>query len=322
MINKLIESIKKYDSIIIHRHNRPDLDALGSQLGLARSIQSTFPSKRVYVVGDSSNRYAFIGKMDEIEDSVYEGALAIICDVAVSALVSDNRYLLAKEVFVVDHHTNSSDIVGAYTIINSEKAACAEYIAEILYDNEFIVNKECATALFGGIVTDSGRFQYNSTSPNTFLVASKLLASGAEMEWLYNNLYVEDLSSKRMKSYFANAFLVTENNVAYLKNDASVFDKFKVDVFSISRGMVNQMAGIEGINIWCNFTQDIDNNVILGEFRSRGVVIVDIAKKYGGGGHDMACGASLKSWEEVDLILHDFDIRAKEYADGTSITKD
>jgi len=80
--------------------------------------------------------------------------------------------------------------------------------------------------------------------------------------------------------------------------------------------MVNQMAGIKEIPIWANFTEDVENNLIVGEFRSRGIIIVDIAKKYGGGGHNNACGASLKNWNEVELVLKDLDERAKEYAEN------
>jgi bifunctional oligoribonuclease and PAP phosphatase NrnA len=75
--------------------------------------------------------------------------------------------------------------------------------------------------------------------------------------------------------------------------------------------MVNQMAGIKEIPIWANFTEDIENNVIVGEFRARGIMIVDIAKKYGGGGHDQACGASLKNWDEVEQILKDLRRKGK-----------
>lgn len=60
--------IKKYERIIVLRHSRPDLDALGSQIGLAQAISTNFPEKEVYMVGDPSSRYQFIGKMDEISD--------------------------------------------------------------------------------------------------------------------------------------------------------------------------------------------------------------------------------------------------------------
>ncbi|HBT60076.1 MAG TPA: bifunctional oligoribonuclease/PAP phosphatase NrnA, partial [Acholeplasmataceae bacterium] len=98
---------------------------------------------------------------------------------------------------------------------------------------------------------------------------------------------------------------------AYLKNDQSVFDKYNVDVFTVSRGMVNLASGIEEIRIWLNFTYDKERDVILGEFRSRGIKIVDIAKKFGGGGHEQACGASLKTWEEVDQMITEFKALAK-----------
>ena len=83
MYNKILNTIKQYDTIIISRHSRPDLDALGSQLGLKHLILENFKEKKVYVVGDMS-RSCFLGEMDEIEDSEYENALFIYTDVSVS----------------------------------------------------------------------------------------------------------------------------------------------------------------------------------------------------------------------------------------------
>ena len=110
-----------------------------------------------------------------------------------------------------------------------------------------------------------------------------------------------------MKNWFGTQFKTTKEGVAYLKNGREVFERYKVDFFNISRGMVGVMAGIAEIPIWCNFTLDIENDVIIGEFRSRELSIVEIAKKYGGGGHDLACGATLHSWEEVDQVIEDFN---------------
>ena len=66
------------------------------------------------------------------------------------------------------------------------------------------------------------------------------------------------------------------------------------------------MAGLREIEIWCNFTYDVTKGAIIGEFRSRGINIVDIAKKYGGGGHLQACGATLKYWDECDKVIADY----------------
>lgn len=306
MKNKLFLKIETYNTIILHRHSRPDLDALGSQRGLALVLKHAYPEKKIYMVGDMSARYSFLGQMDEIEDSVYENALVIITDVAVSNMVSDERYKLAKEIFVIDHHKNPSDIT-QNILCDSSKIAVSEYIAELLLEREFTIPAAAATAFYGGIVTDSGRFQYGETTGDTLILAGKLLKLGADKEFIYKNLYTEGLAERQMKNWFAARFQTTEHGVAYLKNGEEVFEKYNVDFFDISRGMVGVMAGIKEIPIWCNFTLDIVNNKIVGEFRSREASIVEIAKKYGGGGHDLACGATLSSWEEVDLVIQDFD---------------
>ena len=76
--------------------------------------------------------------------------------------------------------------------------------------------------------------------------------------------------------------------------------------------MVNVMANLDNVNIWCNFTKDPLSKKILCEFRSKNINIVDIAKKYGGGGHLYACGASVDSFEIVDEIIKDCNNLLKE----------
>ena len=110
-----------------------------------------------------------------------------------------------------------------------------------------------------------------------------------------------------MKNYFQSKMQLTEHNVAYMFNDKDVFEKFDVDTFTVSRGMVNLMAGIDKIKIWANFTFDRATEKVICEFRSRDIVIVDIAKKYGGGGHANACGATIDNFEVAYQVLKDFD---------------
>ncbi len=306
----ILDKIKQYDTIIIHRHKNPDLDAYGSQLGLKYTLQNTFKDKKIYAVGDS-NHFSWMGEMDTITDDIYNGALVFILDVAVSHLVSDERYKLGAEVIVMDHHKNPADVDG-YILIDSNYGAAAELIAEFVYEMNLDITPQAATMFFGGIIADTGRFQYTLNNPNPMLIGSKLLASGAEASFIYDNLYQETLESKQNKAYFANNFKLTPNNVAYLKNDKSIYEKFNLKPFNISRGMIGVMAGIKEVPIWCNFTYDYENDKIMCEFRSKKIVIVDIAKKYGGGGHDLACGATVDSFDIVDLILEDFDKLAKE----------
>lgn len=300
----LFKKIEEYDTIIIHRHSRPDGDALGSQIGLAKVLKDCYPNKNIYVVGDVARKYSFLGVMDFITDEVYNGSLSIICDVAVEAMVSDNRYKLSKEVFVIDHHKNECDITINHLCDTSRVAAC-EYIAHLLLENGYTIPSDAATAFYAGLVTDSGRFMYGSNLANTFFIASKLVEFGANPKYIYDNLYTETLEERQKKNYFSNRFEIIDG-VAFLKNTQEVFEKFPCEFNDISRGMLSVMSGIEEIKIWLNFTYDISKDKIIGEFRSRSISIVDIAKKYGGGGHTLACGATIDNWEMVDLVINDF----------------
>lgn len=314
MPKEALKYIEKYDKIVIHRHKRPDMDAIGSQMGLYYLIKENYPNKKVYVVGDS-NDFMYKAVMDEIPDSFYEDALAIITDVAVSNLVSDDRYKLASEVIVIDHHKNDTDIenVSYFHHLNTYTSAC-QIIIDLAKELNLKVNSDAATYLYAGMVTDTGRFNYinSDNASGVFSSAAFITKFNPEINEIYNFLYTEDLDKRLTKDMF-RSFEVTPNRVAYRKNMQAIIDKSGLDIFSVSRGMVNLMAGIKEIPIWASFTEDSENNVILAELRSRDITIVDIAKKYGGGGHNNACGASLKDFEEVDLMLKDLDERAKEY---------
>jgi len=101
-----------------------------------------------------------------------------------------------------------------------------------------------------------------------------------------------------------------------MKNDISIKDKYNVSTFTVSRAMVNQMSGMEGIDIWANFTMDEEGKIQV-ELRSKKLSIVDVARKYGGGGHALACGCTLSSFEEADLVLNDLDeLLEKEKQNG------
>ncbi len=314
MYSKIIEKIEEYDKIVIHRHKNPDLDALGSQLGLKGIIEDNFEGKDVRVVGDE-NEYGFIGKMDDVEDAFYNEALVIVVDVAVKALVSDSRYTLAKEVMIIDHHLNKNDFGDVFCSF-TEHIAVSQILTHMVMEENLLITSDTAHKLLSGIISDSGRFLYPSVNAITFKCAAFLVEKGADLQALYTRMYNEDLNFKRLKGHFINQFKTTTHNVAYMKNDKRLKNKYHVSTFAVSRGMVNQMANIEGVPIWANFTEE-DDGSILCELRSKALPIVDIAKKYGGGGHALACGCTVHSWNEVDSVLDDLDtLLESEAANG------
>ena len=300
----LFKDIEAYETIIIERHTRPDLDALGSQIGLSLILKNKYPNKNIYIVGDMTKKYSFIGKMDEIEDEKFNGALVIIVDVAVSYLVSDKRYTNASKVWVIDHHKNDCDITD-YKLVDTTRSAAAEYIVYLVMKEGIDIPSSAATALYGGIITDSGRFMYGANLSETLRVSASLMDFGADAKYIYDHIYIETLQEREMKNYFQER-IKFKDGVAWLENEPEVFDKFKCEFNAISRGMLSLMAGIEEIKIWCNFTYDMESNTVKCEFRSRGVEIVDVAKSFGGGGHAYACGCTILCFQNVEEVIQTF----------------
>ncbi len=300
------ELLKKHNRIIIHRHSKPDMDAIGSQMGLMHIIKENFPEKEVYVVGDH-NKFDYENAMNEIPDSFYKDSLVFITDVAVSYMISDNRYLFAKDVVIIDHHENKSDVAGAYVYSDPTYEAAAAYVYDIAKKLKLKIPAIAADYLLNGIITDSGRFQYLTNAPRLFQIAAELTALGADPLKFYKWLYVETLEERQTKAKFATRMQI-EGSVAYFFNTKEFLESLGTyDFFSISRGMVNLLAGIKEIPIWANFTYSAEQNKVICELRSREIEVVHIAKKYGGGGHALACGATLDNFEVAKAMIKDLN---------------
>lgn len=305
MFNEIYNKIKEFDTIIIHRHQKPDGDAIGAQIGLKYAILATFSNKEIYVVGDNNERYNLFGVMDEINDSVYDGALAIVLDSGAEYLISDDRYKMAKFVIKIDHHIPQGEY-GDLAYVDTSAESTAGIIARFMKSMKMVLSKDAAEALFLGIVSDSGRFRFSSVSPNTFKMASYLLGARIDIDKIYNAIYLEELKNVKLKAELTLKFKTTPTGIAYLKNTYQEVIAYGTNPYHISRGMVNIMGGINGIYIWANFTED-ERGKILVELRSSSANINQVAVKYGGGGHLQASGAYVDNFEVVDLIIADLE---------------
>lgn len=305
MYKQFLKKIKEYGTIIIHRHGRPDGDALGSQIGLKEAILATYPYKKVYAVGDINSKLTFIGDVDTIEDSVYNNALVIVLDSSDTNMINDERYKLGRFIIKVDHHISNCNY-GDLNIVDTSEISCASLLAKIIFSNNMKLTSHGARALFTGIVTDSGRFRYSGVSSDTFAIVSKLLKYDFDFNEIYNNLYIEDLEIVKLRAEMVSKFKISEKGVAYLFNTQEDIKKYNTDIFTISRGMVNVMAGIRGIDIWANFTEEENKKVIV-ELRSSKYNVNQIAVKYGGGGHKFASGATVEGVHVIESIIKDLE---------------
>jgi phosphoesterase RecJ-like protein len=125
----IVNKIQAYATIIIHRHLRPDPDALGSQNGLASLIRQAYPEKKVFVAGENEDSLSYLGSMDSIPDEAYEGALVIVTDTANQPRVSDKRYVKGEYLIKIDHHPNE-DPYGDICLVETQASSSSEIIAK------------------------------------------------------------------------------------------------------------------------------------------------------------------------------------------------
>ena len=306
MFEAIYREIQNFDTIIIHRHSRPDGDAMGSQIGLKHLILANFPGKTVYMVGDEPGYLSFLedSVMDRIPDSAYENALAVILDCGSAHLVSDDRWKLAARTVRLDHHLYTGSFTDEEAIDPSFESCCG-LVTLMAWVYTWELTPIAAASLYTGMVTDSGRFRYDATSSRTFSMASWLTTVEFDMEAIYKNLYADDFENKKRKAQFLLKTQLTPNRVAWIYTTAEELAQLEMSTFAVSRGMVNTMADIRGTDIWVNFTE-ADGGVLC-ELRSSGPNINPIAVKYGGGGHAKASGAKVPDRETAMAMLADLD---------------
>ena len=304
MFKKIIEAIEKYDRIIIHRHSNPDGDAIGSQVGMKNILKENYPNKEIYAVGDASKRYGFIedSATDTIPDEYYNGALAFVLDTSAVSLISDERYKTADMVIKMDHHIFCEEFADL-EVIDTSFESCCGLIGMFAMQTGLKVTPLAAKALYTGMITDSGRFRYDSTSSQTFKVAAFLMEQKFNTNDIFGNLYADELHFIQLRAKFVLKITLTEAPVAYIYTTLEEAKSYNADIFTISRGMVNTMGDIKGIDIWVNFTET--ENGVLCEIRSSKYNINPVAVKYGGGGHAKASGATIKDREAAMQMLAD-----------------
>lgn len=304
MKEQILELIKQYETIIVHRHVRPDPDAYGSQGGLVEMLKTSFPDKKIYAVGQEDASLHYLKRLDVIEDQVFEGALIIVCDTANEERICDSRYKLGDKLVKIDHHPNE-DAYGDYLWIDTSASSVSEMIYEFYLfgkDKGLTLSDEGARLLFAGIVGDTGRFLYPSTTQNTFDIAGELIRFDFDRNELFNKMYEIDANVIKLHGFVLQNFEMDGDGCASMVMTKEILEEHQV-IPSEASLLVSTLGNVKGIKAWVFFIEESDQ--IRVRLRSKGPIINTIAKKYNGGGHPLAAGASIYSWEEKEKVMSD-----------------
>lgn len=317
IMKQILEKIKSYDKIIISRHIRPDGDAIGSSMGLARILSLTYPEKDIRVAADDSSEYlAFLGNAGTpLTESEHEGALAIVIDTATFDRISNANVGAANELIKIDHHIPVDDYGDIRWVEDSRSSAC-EMIAKfyLAFRDELKIDKKAAEYIYTGMVTDSGRFRFSSTTGDTMRCAAALLDIGIDTDTLFSHLYTEEIGELKFRAHITSCVKLTEHGVAYLTVTRAMQEKYAIS-FESASNCVSYISTIKDSIIWLAFIEE-ETGAFRVRLRSRFVEINKLAEKYGGGGHACASGGTVANRREVKALLADADRLIADYKEN------
>lgn len=242
LYEEIFLKIKENDKIIIHRHERPDPDAYGSQGAMYQLIRENFPEKEIITVGKDSPSLNFLFKNTEVNVEDYKDALVIVTDTANFPRIDGKLFTKNNFLIKIDHHPPLDDY-GNINLVDTEVSSCSELIYNFYtYLNKkygIRLNDEAAKLLYLGIVGDTGRFLFPNTSNNTLQVASELIKYNFNMSELLDKLEITSENLMRFRAFIFEKYDVYQDGVAYLKITKEDMDKYGVDPGEVSTGVNN-----------------------------------------------------------------------------------
>ena len=300
ILNKIFEKIEASDSIVVFGHMKPDGDCVGSVMGCKKELQYLFPNKKIYAVGTHPSYLPqYIEPSDDVDDETIKRSLALMVDLSDIDRVEDQRIKDAKDIVCFDHHVSNGD--REFLVYRDELAPSATAILTECFLNTYgELSKEAADYFYLGLITDSGRFQYDS-STKTFEIAGKLIQCGADYKRLYHELYKQTSRDLKVRSYVYDNY-VFDGLVCYIVIKKEDYHSRGLEESDVA-GKVNLLAQLDDHPIWVFFLEQEDG-IIRVEFRSDGTRNVQkAALAFGGGGHFAASGTRITDFSKVKEIV-------------------
>ena len=298
-------------------HVRPDGDCIGSCMGLYLYMKENYPEIETHVyMEEIKGKFDYIEDIDKAENEISDTDF----DLFISIDLSDtDRMAVAGEIFAktdntlcIDHHISNTRFAKYNHVVPGASSAC-----EVVYDmlEEDKISKKTATALYTGIIHDSGVFKYESTTEHTMNIAGKLMSLGVEFpaiidEGFYEKTYVQNQILGRA---LLESILLLNGKCIF-----SAINKPEMEFYGVTPkemgGVVEQLRLTAGVDcaIFMYETEHMEYKVSL---RSKKYVDCNaVAGYFGGGGHVRAAGCTMRGTvhDVVNNILIHIEKQLKE----------
>lgn len=305
MIRRIIDIINRNETYLITSHERPDGDALGSELALYYMLRAGGKTAVVYNQDQTPGDYRFLPGADVIVHELpptesFDAAFILDCSELDRVGREAGRIRKIMQLINIDHHVSNGGFCDA-TLLDAGASSTGELIYRLAEAMMLPLTPEMATNLYAALLTDTGGFCYGNTTRDCLVIAGRLVENGARPQWISENIY-------------ENAPLVKIRLLAVALESLALDLNGKVgsmivtqENFARTGALQEHMEGfadlprtIAGVEISILFSE-LEKNYFKLSFRSKGRFDVErVAGKFGGGGHINAAGCSIRG--DIDTI--------------------
>lgn len=300
LFTKAYDLIKASNNILVTTHEQPDGDALGSVCLIAEVLTLINKKYQLYCYDQINRQYDFLPHWEKFKNSYknFDFDLIIILDCGNVERTKLEKEILSRRpgqiVIEIDHHPKIKDYADL-EIRDSAAAAATEILYYFLKANKIKINRDLASCVLTGILTDTGNFLYPSTSPETVNIASEMLIKGAKLPQIMENTW-RNKSIASMKTW-GKAMSRLKINKQYnfgftvLKSEDVPAEVTEEELEGMS-GFLSNLNAVNGIML----LRELPDGRIKGSLRTSkpNVDISKLARALGGGGHAKASGFTVE----------------------------
>ncbi len=302
--------IKKSGKIAIFAHENPDGDAYASSVGMGMALRNLGFDVKFYLGHSKQDFSHIIGMKEAFEENftpVEKGTTALCLDCASRDYAANNNLFSdCDRIIVVDHHATNT-FYGDINYVDTAAAACAEICYFLIKAMGCDITEEIAYALYLGLVTDTGSFQYSNTTMRTHHVAGALAMIRRDFHKLHDELkYISKNEFLALSEAMNNTDFLFDGalGIMSLTRDDEAYWNNSID----TDGFVDHVRDIYGIRL-AVFTKEISENVHKVSMRAMDEVknVSDFAARNGGGGHPKAAGFTFEGdVEELHMMIAEY----------------
>ncbi|MCA1294178.1 bifunctional oligoribonuclease/PAP phosphatase NrnA [Paenibacillus sp. alder61] len=299
--------LTEHDNFLVVAHVQPDGDAVSSTLAVGWLLSCLGKKYVMMNEGPIPKRMEYLWEADKIVnlsaaplEAAYSHIICVDCADFRRTGKSSHYFAENAEILNIDHHP-TNDGYGTCNLIVPHAAATVEILFDLIAFMGMSLDKDAATLIYTGLLTDTGGFRYSNTTPKVMATASKLLEYGVDGPGL-SELLLEQMTlpQLRLLTRALNGLQISEDGkiswVSVNDEDLRVTGAIHEDL----EGIVNYPRNIQGVEVGLLF-KVISENAVKVSMRSAGKVdVARVAQSFGGGGHVRAAGARIEgTLEEI-----------------------